>query len=348
MEQKEFLEILKKYRIGNASDEEKKMIDAWYEAMGQQSGEVSGIKEKDLAENYWSYIKNHIANEQGRTLESQSSARQKVRFISYYYYIGIAASAVIAFVAFLYLANRNDATEIKKLTKVEEPVPAIWEQVSNSKNVAQRFSLSDGSQVTLEPQSWIKFPSAFDQSVREVHLEGEAFFEVAHNEQKPFFVFANGVTTKVLGTSFTVKAYKQQKDVIVSVKTGRVSVYSSDHDKSVETPAVILTPNQQIIYDKKNETVSRGIVAVPQPLLEEEEIKRMRFDAAPVKEIFEAIEKIYGVDIVFDEALFASCTLTTLVSDGGLYNRLDIVTSAIGAKYTLNESTIVVSGPGCN
>ena len=65
------------------------------------------------------------------------------------------------------------------------------------------------------------------------------------------------------------------------------------------------------------------------------------------EEIFEAIEKVYGLDIVFDEAKFSSCTLTTSISDGGLFNRLDIICGAINATYSVKENQIVIEGTGC-
>jgi hypothetical protein len=74
----------------------------------------------------------------------------------------------------------------------------------------------------------------------------------------------------------------------------------------------------------------------------------MRFEEAPVAEIFKALEKAYGVNIEFDELIFSSCELTTVVADEGLYSRLDIICDAIGTSYTLHEDRIVISGTGCN
>jgi len=129
-----------------------------------------------------------------------------------------------------------------------------------------------------------------------------------------------------------------------------VSVYASQDNKTenVKTEEIILTPNQKIVYDRDNRKVSRMIVDTPQLILPAEKVKRMRFEAAPVSEILEAIEKVYGLDIVFDEAKFSSCTLTTSISDGALFNRLDIICAAINATYTLKETQIVVEGNGCS
>ena len=86
---------------------------------------------------------------------------------------------------------------------------------------------------------------------REVHLEGEAFFEVAHDTLRPFFVYTGNITTKVLGTSFTVSA--RENVVFVEVKTGRVSVtqttQKSASPRHTLTEEIILTPNQKAVYN---------------------------------------------------------------------------------------------------
>jgi transmembrane sensor len=149
-----------------------------------------------------------------------------------------------------------------------------------------------------------------------------------------------------LGTSFIVKAFPQDKNVTVVVKTGKVSVYATE-DKVNAKREIILTPNQQIVFDENQNKIARKIVEVPLPVLPADEIKRMRFEDASIKEIFEAIEKIYGVEIEFNEALYSSCTLTTTVSEGGLFSKLDIITSAIGAHYVLEENKVVINGTDC-
>ena len=73
----------------------------------------------------------------------------------------------------------------------------------------------------------------------------------------------------------------------------------------------------------------------------------MRLEEATVSEILAAIEKVYGVDIVYDEQVFASCILTTSIYDGDLYNRLEAICGAVDATFRVEEDKIVVSGPGC-
>jgi ferric-dicitrate binding protein FerR (iron transport regulator) len=212
----------------------------------------------------------------------------------------------------------------------------------------QKYLLPDGSRVTLEPNSRLKYSPHFNVTLREVQLEGQGFFEVRPCKEKPFLVYTNGVTTKVLGTSFTIRSFHKDSKVSVAVKTGKVSVYTKPAKPSDSSEEIILTPNQEVVFDRAEKVVAKRIVEKPEPILSAEEIDRMRFEDAPISEVFEAIEKIYGVDIQYDEAQFTFCTITTSVSGGGLFNRLDIITSTIGAHYKLNENRIIVSGTGCN
>lgn len=345
MEQKDFHEILKRYRLGQASPEEEKLIDAWYEAMGRQQDTAMSNQDNELEQRYWKNIETHFKKTESKSSELQKSTTvNKTKVL--WYSIGIAASVLVAITSFVYLTNTTSAK--KELAKEENQAPDTWRRITNTKTSQERITLPDGSNIILEPQSSIRFSSYFNTSVREIYLEGEGFFEVTHNAQKPFIVYANEVTTKVLGTSFTIKAFREDKTVSVAVKTGRVAVFANSGNKPDEKKEIILTPNQQIVFNKNEEKILRRIVEAPQPLLPPEEIKRMYFEEAPLKKIVEAIEKIYGVDIVFEEDLFSSCTLTTSLSGGGLFNRLDIICTAIGAKYTLDGDKIVITGKGCN
>jgi hypothetical protein len=152
-----------------------------------------------------------------------------------------------------------------------------------------------------------------------------------------------------LGTSFIVRAVKHEQTVTVTVKTGKVSVYTNPKKEIKQSPAnvIILTPNQRIVYDKKENEISKMLVEAPQVILPVEEVRQMRFEGAPVTEILKALEKAYGVDIEFNEAIFSSCELTTVISNDDIYSRLNIICNTIGASYTLQEDRIVMNSSGC-
>lgn len=346
MEQKDFHGILKRYLDGQASAEEEKIIDAGYEAMGKgPHSHLSGLEESELEKRYWSAISARI---RGISRFPQAGVVPKTSRIKMmtWYSIGLAASVLLLVASYFFIIGHKTSAEDTRTQNGTD----VWTHLENTLSTAQQFDLPDGSHITLAPQSRLNYSSSFNQSRREVFLEGEALFEVHRDKQRPFFVYAKEVTTMVLGTSFNVKAFNEDANITVAVRTGSVSVFTNQAVKSENAPEneIILTPNQQIIYNRNEKTIQRRIVEEPRVILSEEKIQRMRFEEAPVKEIFEAIEKAYGVDIVFDAKRFSSCALTTSISDGDIYNRLDIICKAIGAEYTFNENQIVITGPGCN
>ncbi|HMI66557.1 MAG TPA: FecR family protein [Cyclobacteriaceae bacterium] len=340
MLQNDFHLILMRYLRGQATKEEEILIDSWYADLGKEThSSLTSQEESELESHYWSTIAAYM----------KRSKKKNNYAIHRWYPIGIAASVLLALVSLLYVFGYR-ASGKGAPDKGKEVAASAWKKMTNTGRAQQLISLPDSSKVRLEPHSTLEFSASFPESVREVFLEGEAFFDVSPDADRPFLVYTNKVITKVVGTSFRVKAFRDDRKVTIAVRTGKVSVYASpENGKENAIPdEIILTPNQQLIYDRDKKKISRMIVDAPQVILPAEKVKRMRFEGAPVSEIFEAIEKVYGLDIVFDKARFSSCTLTTSISDGGLYNRLDIICAAINATYTLKENQIVVEGAGCS
>lgn len=341
MDQNSFRDILKRYLQGRATAEEKNIIDAWYLDIEKHSPPMEEEEDEEQLEAFYlSAMASHARGEK--------HLMSRFRLISWPS-LGIAASIVIAFAAYLYLFQNTSVVKTEVLaTNQADTGKCKWQEVSNTGKVEQHITLPDNSTVTLQPQSKLRYSRRFGQSEREVCLEGEAFFNVSRDEQRPFFVHVNRLTTKVLGTSFIVKAFRQESRVTVEVMTGRVSVYTNkNRQREPEAEEIILTPNQKIVFDKTVNKLSRMIVDVPKVIIPAEEFERMRFEGAPVREIFKAIEKVYGVDIVYDEETFSACTLTTSISDGDLYNRLDIICKVIGGSYELKDECIIIHGSGC-
>ncbi len=213
-------------------------------------------------------------------------------------------------------------------------------------------TLPDGSSVILRKGSRLSYPKTFPAQKRDVYLTGEAFFEVAKNPQQPFFVYANELTTKVLGTSFNVKAYPNDRDVVVQVRTGKVSVFTqSDPDltekaTSRELTGIVLTPNQQVVFARAEVRLTKSLVTQP-AVLKSAPVARFVFNAAPVSEVFAALEQAYGIDVVFDEESLAACQLTADLSDEPLFEKLTIICQSIEARYEVLDAQVVVSGKGC-
>jgi len=128
--------------------------------------------------------------------------------------------------------------------------PVVPEQSSGISSVITKYgnkskiSLPDGSQVWLNAGSRLDYNSAdFNKTLREVNLSGEAYFDIAHNAQKPFIVRSGNMRIKVLGTMFNVKAYPEEQNIETSLIKGSVEITINDrpYDK------YILSPNEKLV-----------------------------------------------------------------------------------------------------
>lgn len=121
-----------------------------------------------------------------------------------------------------------------------------------------KITLSDGTLVHLNSGSRLRFPQSFvsKSSERKVFLEGEGFFEVTKNEQKPFIVNANDLDIKVLGTKFNVSSYATDESVTATLVEGAVSVSKN----SAPDVKMNLTPNYQASYNKKENSLNKAFV----------------------------------------------------------------------------------------
>lgn len=242
--------------------------------------------------------------------------------------------------------------------KTQEPDKIVEEsgqtseiiEVINSGTTAQKLTLQDGSTVILEPGGEVHYNEKFSDR-REVYLSGDAFFEVTKDASRPFFVYANEITTKVLGTSFRIKAKQGEKEIVVAVRTGKVSVMASSVNNDVPSKniqEITLTPNQQAIYKRNEHVVVKKIVDDPQIIKGHSTIKDSYVNESVVL-ILKALIESYGVDIRFDQEALSDCTLTSDIIEGeGLYDQLEIVCNALGGTYKMeNDASIVIEATGC-
>jgi transmembrane sensor len=214
--------------------------------------------------------------------------------------------------------------------------------------------LPDGSSVILAPQSRLLYPSDYGQQNRSVYLLGEATFDVAKDPQKPFFVYANEVVTKVLGTKFVVRSFERDKQVLVQVQHGQVSVYKGEPVTSQQPTAktlqgVLLLPNQQVVFSRETETFAKSLVQAPQRVDVDQAIPiSFVFDETPVKTVFQRLEKAYGINIVYNEDQLSACQLTASLTDETLFQKLDIIVQSIDASYEVVDGQVLISGKGCS
>jgi transmembrane sensor len=260
-----------------------------------------------------------------------------------------AVFTLISGLSWFYYNNHFDV----KNAAAKESADSVMVTKTNNSDKLMTILLSDGSVATLSKGSSLEFPKSFAGDVRRVFLKGEAFFDVAKNPTKPFLVFANETVTKVLGTSFRVKAVDGDNTVMVVVKTGKVSVYPekdyetlSDKDDR-EVVGVILRPNQQVVFNRKENRLDKGIVENPDMLSESATNQELVFDDQPVADVLHTLENMYGIEIVFDKESLKGCPISTIFKEENLKQRMNAICQAIGATYEVIDGQIIINNKGC-
>jgi transmembrane sensor len=185
----------------------------------------------------------------------------------------IALSALIAYQAGLFEHQY-------KITKVSCP---FGKKIS--------LTLPDGSKVFLNSGTTIAYSSSYGTAIRRIAINGEAFFDVSHDEKVPFVVSCCGkMQVKVLGTKFNVEAYDEDAAARVTLMKGKVSLALQK-----SAPKMILSPNEQAIYDKNTRCLTKKKVNVSDVMAWER--NEMFFNDMPLMEIAKKLERCYNVQI---------------------------------------------------
>jgi transmembrane sensor len=268
---------------------------------------------------------------------------------------GAAAVLLFGFLSTWFYNNHfvfnNSESTYNELIK--ENYIGLVEQ-ANHTSKAQIITLSDGSSVLLKPNSKLSYPKIFTGNTRKVYLSGEAFFEISKNPKKPFFVYANEIVTKVVGTSFRIKAYADLPNVEVIVRTGKVKVRSNPLITNSKEKEIVLLPNQALRFTRQNLTFNK-ITDITQdeslvPTQGNIEQLSFEFTDIPVAQIFKTIEQAYLVNIDFPLEKLKNCHLTTSLNDQPLPEKLKIICKSIGnnTNYEMNGNQIIITSDGCN
>ena len=268
--------------------------------------------------------------------------------------IAVAASIFgILIGSFYYRIIYKDSSISVYSTGIIENDEGLVQQTNNSKN-AQIITLSDGSSVLLQPKSKLSYPKTFLANERRVYLLGEGFFEISKDSNRPFFVCANEIVTKVVGTSFKIRAYNDQPNIEVVVRTGKVKISSNESKAQLNKDEIILLPNQALRFTRKKSTYEKitDITTDKSILQNANSIEQLSFNFSdtPISQILKTIEQAYLVEIDFPEEKLKNCHLTTSLNDEPLPEKLKIICKSLGknTSYQMNGNQINITSEGCN
>ncbi|MEI3800481.1 MULTISPECIES: FecR family protein [unclassified Chitinophaga] len=234
LNEKKIRELLGQYLDGTLSPAESAQVEAWYSSYDTNQHTPPAFSTKKEEEDAHRAILKGIHDQ----LKSQPQ-KTRIRKIGNKIKIAAAVSFVLISAGLTFFVNRSGSKQ--QLSAVTDTAAMNTIEVAEGK--MKLVELSDGTKIWLNAATKFSYPKQFSDKTREVTLlEGEAFFDVAHETNRPFIVHSKGLSTQVLGTSFNIDAYNFSKCVKISVATGKVGV---NHGKEV---IGFLTPNEEIQY----------------------------------------------------------------------------------------------------
>lgn len=201
--------------------------------------------------------------------------------------------------------------------------------------------LEDGTQVWLNANSTLSYPEKFDSNRREVFLSGEAFFDVKHAEKIPFYIHSGDVVTKVLGTSFNIKAYPNQQNISVTVKRGKVEVLKTNKVLAILTKGEKVRINKKI--DDSIDTITN--YKIEEELTEEKNVGAWQrgyfiYRDELFTDIISDMEQIFNTKITVENQHLNTIFVTTSFNrDIGLQQALSILCKLIDAHLVIGDNT---------
>lgn len=129
-------------------------------------------------------------------------------------------------------------------------------EIVAKKGAKTHLVLPDGTSVWLNSDSRLLYDARFNDAIREVTLEGEAYFDVVKNPKRPFIVHTSGIDVKVLGTAFNVKSYPQEPTIEATLIHGSIEVLNK---RELKAPKVILRPHEKLVFNKSEQSFVNGV-----------------------------------------------------------------------------------------
>ena len=303
---KEYFKILiEKYLDGNASTAEVKELCEWIKNndsldrwIMQAIERSDSHLDEEVYERLYTRIKEDIESR-------EKKSHRRFSFVPMLRWAAVVCLPIIAALAVYELG----------LDSKVDTLPLV---VTAESGERAKVQLPDGTKVNINSASQISYPHDFNGKKRIVELDGEAYFEVTPDKERPFVVKAAGLEITVLGTAF---------DVCVDVAS--------------ESDRYVMQPDEKLVYDRNTGTMQVGKVYSKEYV--EWTDGNLRFENESLENIVKVLSRVYNVKIVFDSAFpEGQYFFTGSIGSGGITNALDILSMTSSLHYEVCDSVIVL------
>lgn len=193
------------------------------------------------------------------------------------------------------------------------------------------LTLPDGTHVWMNSESSIRFPIRFASHERKVELQGQAYFEVAHDNDRPFLVWSGNQQIQVLGTQFDLKAYQNDETMTTTLVRGRVRINLKNNPEVQQ----ILSPNEQCTFNKTDNSLTKRKIETMSFVSWRS--GQLMFENEELGEIMKSLSRWYDVEVVFASERARHMRFT------GTLMRYDDISEVVNKIAKTNEIKIHVN-----
>ncbi len=316
------IELITKYLAQESNAEERAMAESWIQASDENKKEFESIQHLWLASNTaiqqpeinleaeWKRMENTLGFAKNKQISLQTILRVAAAILI------ISSLAAIGLKQSMMVKEKSGASQLSSLV------------------------LPDGSTISLNANTKISYSKNFGKTAREIKLEGEAYFEVAHDKSKPFIVIARDSRIEVLGTQFNVKAYKNQSEIKLSVTEGTVKF----SDRKQQAKTAILKAGESATYIKANQEISLVSAVIKNDIAWKS--RQLYFEHTPLHEVASVLENTYQVKIEVSESV-KNCSISVSFDNSDLASVLSVLKSTLALSVRVDNDKIFLSGQGC-
>jgi transmembrane sensor len=225
------------------------------------------------------------------------------------------------------------------LRSLNRPAPPLaLREFRTERGQRAELRLSDGSRVTLGVDSRLRWPSGIEDGARDVYLNGEALFDVAHDGRHPFRVHTMSGVVEDIGTRFVVRAYPGDARALVAVKEGAVAIASAHG--SVARRSTLQAGDLGHMVASGRTVIEHGIDVDPYLAFAS---GRLVFQRTPMRDVATELERWYDVRVVVADSSLAGVLVSASFRNEGLRDVLVMLTTTLGAQAEWTGQTVTLS-----
>jgi transmembrane sensor len=334
-EQTYFIDLVARYFSGELTEEEIRILSGLVAASAEnkklfedysktwQLIEQETIEKSVDTDNEWSQFITPLKERSLTEVEADFINKTPVRNMNFVRFARIAAVFIVLVLSSIWLYSYLNKPQEKILMASDNTIEA---------------TLPDGTHVTLNNGSTINYPSKFSKDKRKISLQGEAYFDVAHDAAQPFVITSGNVCIEVLGTSFYVNTDGANGNIEVILTTGKVAVYYADKPDQ----KVILSPGERVEFPKEEADFSKTVNTDENYMAWK--TKKIVFSDQTLNQIVAQLNKVYHTNISISQPNIGDCRMTATFDNQELDAVLHVIKATLDVEIHKKGNTFVISG----